>query len=584
MFALSLALPLAAALLCQALNRVVPTRWLGLGAAAVLLIVAALLVIARVQAGLPLVIPERVWALLDQQSVRLALRLDGASWPFALLQMLGGAVGLIALALAIPATLRGFGGLFAAVLLVLQATLLGLANTEPLLLAFAWALAALFSFVALRVSGAAPEANSIPISLVAGLLGALLLLAATLVSPAAGDAPPVVLVCWALLALLAIGAPPFHAAVDQHASAPAALAGLLLALGLPLLGIYALMRFAASQASLPTSWRVCITLLGLLTLLVCAAGATNTSQIRRLLGWQFSAQLGLVLMAVGQGGDALNVAAPALLSNAALTTLACTMAVAVLERRAGTDDLAAIGMPGPLTLPGLAFLIAAASAVGLPGTWGFWPRRWLIDTLLSAAPWAVPLLLSGTLLMALAYIAPVAAFWRGDTPSDPNQPAPGRGRPALLALISPAIAALPLLIAGIAPQLAWRSWLDVLQTTLVPDDATRTPALPGLPTQIAFGAAALAFVALPFIIQRGRSKAAPPDTEAQSAGLLVPQALGQSLQGLSALGMPDTLFRAAWAALLSLSRTIRQLLALFEQRYYLAGMLIALIVVIMLLI
>src|SRR5207247_5010490 len=128
--------------------------------------------------------------------------------------------------------------------------------------------------------------------------------------------------------------PPFHALVDEGAAAPAPLAGLIWSLGLPLLGGYALIRFAAGQAgALPQAWRLAVTLLGMLTLLVCAAGAPSTTRVRRLIGWQLSAQMGLMFVAVGQGGVALAVVAPALLANAAATTLACSIAVAILERR-----------------------------------------------------------------------------------------------------------------------------------------------------------------------------------------------------------------------------------------------------------
>src|SRR6185436_11870146 len=163
----------------------------------------------------------------------------------------------------------------------------------------------------------------------------------------------------------------------------------------PLLGGYALIRFATAQGpALSPTWRMIWALLGLLTLLVCAAGALNTTRVRQLIGWQFSAQIGLVFLALAQAATL----APALLANAALTTLACYLAAAVLERRAGTDDLAEIGAHGPLVLPGLAFLVAAGSAVGLPGTWGWWAQSELIGGLLREHPWAIGLLLAAAAL------------------------------------------------------------------------------------------------------------------------------------------------------------------------------------------
>src|SRR5689334_22091821 len=92
MFVLTFALPFAAALLCLGLNRAVPTRWLGIGAAGALLVAAGALLVAT----LPLALAERIWATLGERPVRLALGFDAASRPFALLALGGGALALLA--------------------------------------------------------------------------------------------------------------------------------------------------------------------------------------------------------------------------------------------------------------------------------------------------------------------------------------------------------------------------------------------------------------------------------------------------------------------------------------------------------
>jgi formate hydrogenlyase subunit 3/multisubunit Na+/H+ antiporter MnhD subunit len=383
--------------------------------------------------------------------------------------------------------------------------------------------------------------------------------------------------------LLAFGGPLFHALLDAPSEAPAALAGVLIPLGLPLLGGYALIRFTTEQwPSLPPDWRSVWTLLGLLGLLACSASATGTTRIRQLIGWQFSAQMGLVLIAIGLNGGLPPLAAAAgLLMNAALTALVCYLALAVLERRAGTDDLAQIGAHGPLTLPGLAFLFAAASSVGIPGTWGWWTQSALIDGLRYTTPWLVPLLLAGNALRALAYVAPLAAFWRAAEARPVAQAITSRrGWPTIAALLCPAVATLPLLVWGIAPQLAWNGWLGPIQRLVIADGPELST--PDIPTQIAVVLAAFALVALPLLAGRGRARREPAELDLRNMALLTPQALGQSLHGLSWLGDSAGLFRSIWDGLLRLSRATTRLLALFEQRYYLAGLMIALIVVIML--
>jgi formate hydrogenlyase subunit 3/multisubunit Na+/H+ antiporter MnhD subunit len=457
-------LPSITALACLGLNRVAPTRWLGVGAAVALLISAAALLATKLRTGLPLAILDRAWIVVANRPIRVLLEFDPLGWAPALLALFGGGIALVALALMLPVNLRGFGGLFGAAQFAILATVAGLANKNLVLLPFAWSLAALLIFLALRASGALTGSDAPVIVLLAGLSGALIVLGAALLMPPAASATslaPSELVGWTLLGLLALGAPPFQAPLQRLAEAPAALTGVLMTLGLPLLGGVLLIRiFSDSAANLPNGWRLAVALLGIMALLVCAAGAIGATQLRRLLSWQFSAQMGLLLLALAQSGAAHAIAAPALLANGVLSTLVCYVAVAMLERRAGTDDLAAIALREPLIWPGALFLVGAASAIGLPGLWGFWSRRWLIDELLRATPWAIAPLLAGSTLLALPFLPALAAFWRRASGSRiEEQVAPRRDRSAAVVAIG-TIGAAPLLIFGIAPALAWNGWLS----------------------------------------------------------------------------------------------------------------------------
>ncbi|MEO7909544.1 MAG: hypothetical protein ABIV47_07820 [Roseiflexaceae bacterium] len=580
------ALPLIAALLCLALSDRVPARLLGVGAAATLLICGVALLGARLTGRLPLMLLNRDWLTLDDRIFTLALVCDAANWGFVLLTLAGGGLALLALALAVPPLVRGFGGLFASALLALLVVAAGLANRDAMLLPFLWALAALLIFLALRASGALAGSDAPMIVLMAGLGGALLALGAVLamsVTPLGVE--PLALIAWTLAGMLALGALPFHAPTQSLAQAPAALAGALLAPGLPLLGGWALIRFAAAQGSaIPASWRIALALLGLLTLLACAAGALGTTHLRSLVGWQLGAQIGLVLLALAQSGAALPAGglapatvAAALLANAAIATIACYLAVAVLERRAGTDDMAEIELREPLWLPGLALLAGAASAVGLPGTWGLWTRRWLFDQLAQITPWATPIVLAGSGLLALAWLMPLTLLWRRARPAAQDQPIPPKSRPTAVMFVG-LVAAAPLLILGVAPQLAWNGWLAGLQDALVP--GAGLPALPSGTTQGICLVAALLLIALP-PLTRSRRYAAADDLPHQ-AGVSAPWALGESLSGLAWVAIAPEAFARAWRSLLWLSRGLRRGMALFEQRYYLAGLLIAVILVIML--
>jgi hypothetical protein len=105
--------------------------------------------------------------------------------------------------------------------------------------------------------------------------------------------------------------------------------------------------------------------------------------------------------------------------------------------------------------------------------------------------------------------------------------------------------------------------------------------LPDLQAQILCGLAALLMVTLPFVARSGR-RSPSVDSQPRQAGVVSPSALGESLRGLAWVAAPEEAFGSVWQGLLRLSRGLRRGLALFEQRYYLAGLLIAMILVIML--
>lgn len=549
---------LVAALLCLLLNRRVPTRWLGFVSAFACAAAALLLLVTPSWEALTL--PRQAWATLDGRVIWLALQLDQLTWPVSLVLTLGSALTLVRLAITLPASLRGFGGLFAALLLFDAAVLAGLSLQDLTLLPFFWALAALLGFSALRASGAFAT-DGLPRSLLAGLGGALVLVSAVLALP--GDIPGAVpaagaMVGWLLAALIALGAPPFHAGLDEAAAAPAGIAAGLVPLGVPLLGSVGLIRFLAGPVNISSNWYLVCTIFGVLTFVVCAAGALSERRLRRLLGWQFSAQLGLVLVALGQGPVVLAQMALPLLLNSVLSTLAGYLAVAALEQRAGTDDLRELSAVGPLLVPGIAMTLAAASAVGVPGTWGFWLRLRLYADLSATVPVMASLVLAAHTLLALAFVGPVIAFWR--VRSRPTPEAPRTFDSAAAALV-PALAALPLLAFGVAPHLA-RS----------------ATALPGVMLQLLSVGAALLLLGLPLLTQRRERVVLDPETRSTTP---VPDALADSVRWLAWLGEPEQAFRGSWTGLHRGSQLLQRALAVFEERYYLAGLMIAVVMVIL---
>lgn len=539
-------LPTVAAVACLALNRAVATRTLAALAALAYALAAGLLVAARALDALAFV--PIVWLSIGGQRLALTPGFDAATYPPALLTLAGGAVALAALAAALPAAVRRFGGLVAALALALQATLLGLAIAATAALApIGWSLATLLGSAAVRTSGVHSPPEQLPRSMLAGLFAALLLCGAALLPPAAA------LACLLLAALLAIGAPPFHAAFDDLAAAPGEVAAPLLALGLPLLAVTALARIGG--AGLTPAWQLTLVLAAIVTVVACAAGALGERRPRRLVGWMLSAQLGTTLAATAVGSMALVLP---LALGASLAALAAGLAAGQLERHSGSDDLEALAAAGPLPWSGLAWLLATASAIGVPGMWGFWARADVYAALQAHIPWAVAPLLAGSALLGVAALAPLATFWRVGPALRPGAPRVAQALPLL--------ATLPLAAFGIAP------WLAGLR-----------PA-PGLAAQIGSAAAVLVLLAAPLALRRLAARRLAADPDSTLDGVLTPRALSESLRWLAWLADPAALLTGLMNGLVALAGGLRRALSLLEQRYFIAGLVLGMVILIFLVI
>jgi formate hydrogenlyase subunit 3/multisubunit Na+/H+ antiporter MnhD subunit len=566
-------LPLCVALACLLLNRRVATRRLGIGAAAGLLVAALALVYARVALDLPAPVFIYTWLELDGRPIVLGAQIDAAGMVLALLPLGGGALALLALALAITPNLRGFGGLFAILTIMFVIVAIGLLRIDDTSLPMTWSAAALAGFIALRQSGAFRQ-QGMPLGAAIGSqLGALLLLGVILVAPVSEIYPDVAGFAAAALllaVLLMCGGPWLYHGIDAASTTPAALGGALIGLGMPLLGGATVIAYLGLPQALPTeAWRAAALAFGCGFTIAGAAGALGAPGVRQIVGRQASAQLGLVIMAAAVSEFGRAVVAPALLVNMALTTLALGLATAALERRHGSDVLSRIQASGALVGPGLVFLYGAAAAIGLPGTWGMWGRLWLFDEVRQAAPWAIGPLLAGSALMALALVAPFAAFWRADA-----QPDAGDRRAARWGTAAVTVA--PLVLFGIAPDLLWHGWLMMLRDAagLAPEAA---PWLPGVAGRIGMIVAALLLPALVIMGSRVRTRRVIVDPDVAPAGVMAPHAIGRTSGRRAAVGESPEPFGDLLAPI------VRQLarLAPFQQRYYMASLVISLIVVIL---
>lgn len=571
MFYFALAMLFLGAAGCFALDRRLATRWLGIVAAA-LAAGAGALVAAEPWPG-PAASPLTLLELGDLAFV-IAPALPPVERMLAAALLLGGAGAFLMLAAALALAVRDFGAIFAWGLLALAAALLSLAAPPTsLMLPAAWAAGALASYGAIQASGALRQGEGLPQGLILGLLGSLLLLGGQVAGApalAAGEQPPGLAALAFFLGALALGGlAPLHGARAEAIAAPTPLGALVYGLVLPTLALGALLRVVAALPVIPPAWAVTLALPGALGALAAAAGALGERRLRPLLAWLSGAQASAILVTAGMSDPQASIAGPTLLLSLMLSTLVGAAAVAALERSSGSDDYTG-DEPGPrLPLAGLLWAGAGAAAIGLPPFLSFWGRSWLIESTLALMPWLVPPLLAAGVLTTLAALVPLGRFWA------PPRPDRATVQPSRSATFIGALALTVLLVSGLAPQLAW---------TLALSAAPFAPAQLPLANIQPIGVAALTFLLLIlgwFVARRPSARSLTPNPD-ETPVRLSPAGLADGLRPLAWLGWPGDLLRALWDGLGRSSELLRVALSIFEQRYYLLGVLMVLIVIMLL--
>ncbi|WP_296758673.1 hypothetical protein [Roseiflexus sp.] len=566
-------LPLIGAVVCLALDRFVAARLTGLGAVGVLFLCAILMIVARLQ-GLPPTVFDQPWLQWGDAAFRITLVIDPLGWLLALIAFIGGALALLGSALAIPVDLRGFGRLFAALIVIPGIAAIGACSPALPVLAFAPGVVGIAWFVALRSSGALPGSDAPLVLALSGSAAALFLLAGLLSDTAgAASGSSILIVAGILIYVWTLcGLPPAFGSLAAAHQAPAPLA-LVAPFGLPLIGIAALLRLLPDYlALLEEAHLIVLVAIGILAFVLAATRTLWTHSLRQLAAAQFSAQVALIVVCAGCGNDAFVHVAPAMAINALLSTLGVGLSIAALERRSGADDVTALTRhPDSALHVATAGLVAAASsAAGIPGAWGFWPRLWLFDAIQRTAPWAVALLLAGSSLLALAMLVPLVRFWRAAASSRSQwQAHPGDMLPAFVGAL--------LALMGAAPRAVWNVALAAIPGQFA--STTGMPRFPALPGSTAVIIATLILIVAPAALRRLRQRRSPPAEESLTA-VLTPDTTGTALYGLAWLAAP-AIPEIVHVGLARVALLIRQGVAVLGRRYYLAAIVLSLIVVIL---
>lgn len=559
MLFLSVLLPLVVALLCFALNRLLATRLLAIAAAIVLLLGGVMLGFAQ---PLPMMLFDMPWLSQNTDPVHLILQLNPASRLIGILLMGGGALAMLTLVLAIPAELRRFGTIPGTLLLLIVATFLGVINQTVLLQPLLWMAATLATSAALRVSGPDTATDAPLIVLLCGSVASVLLLCCELLLGVSGPGR-IALIFGLLAVMLAMGLPPLHAISHTNSDAPSVVASTLTALGLPLLGAFFLLRLLSFE--LAPVWILIITLLGMVTMATCAAAAFGSHNAGKLLIWQHGAQQGMIMLVAAQTGLALSLVAPTLILVAMLSTLAGGLALAAIERYAGTSNMAELRLSGAQVLPGLILLVSSAAAAGLPGTWGFWGRVWFLNELTADRSWLAGPFLAASMILLASAITPIASILRRQPVARTSEPL------SQSAALPAALIAIPLIVFGIAPQLAIRELANAgLAAQITPNDLV----------MLGMGLAMILFITTAFLIGQNRVRSGEPATAEQDAGPL-PLALAESLRRFTWLAKPSVALNLSWSLLLNASQFVFVWLRRVEDRYYIASLMVGLIIVIL---
>jgi multicomponent K+:H+ antiporter subunit A len=449
------------------------------GAAAALACALAVSLAPEVLAG---GVPRQSIQWLPALGLDLGLRLDGLAWLFALLVTgIGTLVLLYAAWYLDPA--EPAWRFFACLLLFMGAMLLVVLADNLLLLALAWELTGLASFLLIswwHRDDDAREGARMALT-VTGAGGLALLAGLLLLGHIAGG--------WSLdhvlasgerirahplyetaLALVLLGAFtksaqfPFHFWLPHAMAAPTPVSAYLHSATLVKAGVFLLARLYPALAG-SQAWFWSVTLVGLATLIVGAWIAIFRHDLKSLLAYSTISHLGLVTLLLGLGEPLAVVAAVFHVVNHAIFKAGLFMSVGIIDHECGTRDLRRINglmryMPFTATLG----MVAAAAMAGVPLLNGFLSKEMFFAETLGlqgrgALQWLLPAgaTLAGVFAVAYSLRFIHDTFFNGeprDLPRQPHEPPFFMRLPVLLLVLL-------CLALGLAPQALIGGVLDV---------------------------------------------------------------------------------------------------------------------------
>lgn len=412
---------------------------------------------------------ESTAAWVDILGVSLAFRLDGLGLLFSLI-IIGIGVLVVIYASGYMAGHENEGR-FYMLLLAFLSSMLGLVLANNLLTLFIfWELTSITSYLLIGFENEKPEARSASLQafLVTGG-GGLAMLAGMVLLGMAGDTYQISELVTAgdalidhpfflpAMFLILIGAFaksaqfPFHFWLPNAMAAPTPVSAYLHSATMVKAGVYLLARLYPVFSASPW-WQGIVTGVGLVTMVVGAFLALNSSDLKRILAYSTVSSLGTMTMLLGVGTDAAVKAAVVFLLAHALYKGALFMIAGAVDHETGTRDVERLGglraqMP---LLAGLAGL-AAFSLAGLGPLISFIGKELMFEAVLAKPGIGLLLIIvavfSSAVSVALALILVLRPFFGAPktTPHSPHDP------PAAMWL-GPAVLGTLGLVMGIFPK------------------------------------------------------------------------------------------------------------------------------------
>lgn len=162
---------------------------------------------------------------------------------------------------------------------------------------------------------------------------------------------------------------PLTAWLPDAMIAPTPVSALLHSATMVAAGVFLILRLYPLFEAVPVAL-VALFWIGAVTAVFAALVATVENDLKRVLAWSTSSQLGEMMIALGLGGP---LAASFHLATHAAFKSALFLAAGTVQEQTGTRDLRQLrGLIRVLPLTGAVFLVAALALAGIPPLSGFW--------------------------------------------------------------------------------------------------------------------------------------------------------------------------------------------------------------------